>query len=212
MQEESFRWLVGRSITAAAWRPSHMLYMRDQVFHLRGNEHAGYSDRDHLAAAAQWLARAQDVTSDGGVGGRYSVRKGWTSSYPETTGYIILTFLSLTKALDPGFHDRAARCVEFLKNLQLPNGAFPAGEVDENRSCPSVFNTAQILHGLVAWHACTGDIQAGDAPRRAANWLTLQQDPDGVWRTNIYNGVTAYTAHASCCPGPRQGRAVDGQQ
>jgi hypothetical protein len=120
--------------------------------------------------------------------------------------------LSLTKALDPGFHDRAARCVEFLKNLQLPNGAFPAGEVDENRSCPSVFNTAQILHGLVAWHACTGDIQAGDAPRRAANWLTLQQDPDGVWRTNIYNGVTAYTAHASCCPGPRQGRAVDGQQ
>ena len=168
------------------------------MIRLRRNEHAKYSDHDHLVAAAQWLARAQDVTGDGGVSGRYSLRRGWSSSYPETTGYIISTFLSLAKELDPGFHDRAARCVEFLKAIQLPDGAFPAGELHENRTRPSVFNTAQILHGLVEWHARTGDIDAAEAATRAANWLVSQQDPDGCWRTNIYNGVTTYTAHASC--------------
>lgn len=198
MAKRSLRWLVGRSLDVAIWRPSHALYARDQVFHLRRNEHANYSDRDHLVAAAQWLARAQDVTGDGGVSGRYSLRDGWSSSYPETTGYIIPTFLSLAKELDPGFHDRAARCVEFLKAIQLPDGAFPAGELHENRTRPSVFNTAQILHGLVEWHARTGDIDAAEAATRAANWLTSQQDPDGCWRTNIYNGVSTYTAHASC--------------
>jgi folate-dependent phosphoribosylglycinamide formyltransferase PurN len=198
MQKRSLRWLVGRSIDAAAWRPSHALYMRDQLIHLRRNEHAGYSDRDHLAAAAEWLARAQDAACDGGVSGRYSLRTGWTSSYPETTGYIIPTFLSLAKELDSGFHDRAARCVKFLRALQLPQGGFPAGELHENRSRPSVFNTAQILHGLVAWHANTGDAGAEASARRAATWLTSQQDSDGAWRTNVYNRITTYTAHASC--------------
>lgn len=196
--ERSLRWLVGRSLDAAVWRPSHALYMRDQLIHLRRNEHAGYSDRDHLVAAAGWLARAQDATGTGGVSGRYSLRNGWTSAYPETTGYIIPTFLSLGKELDPAFQDRAARCVEFLRPLQLADGGFPAGELHENRTRPSVFNTAQILHGLVAWHAHTGDTRAEEAAVRAANWLSSQQDRDGVWRTHVYNGVTAYTAHASC--------------
>lgn len=199
MQKRSLRWIVGRSLDAAIWRPSHALYARDQFIHLRRNERAGYSDRDHLVAAAQWLARAQDVTGDGGVSGRYSLRNGWSSSYPETTGYIVPTFLSLARELDPGFHERAARCVKFLSAIQLPDGAFPAGELHENRSRPSVFNTAQILHGLVSWHAQTGDIDAAEAATRAANWLVSQQDLDGCWRTNIYDGITTtYTAHASC--------------
>jgi folate-dependent phosphoribosylglycinamide formyltransferase PurN len=198
MRKRSLRWLIGRSMDAAAWRPSHALYVRDQLVHLRRNEHAGYSDHDHLVAAANWLARAQDVTGNGGVSGRYSLRTGWTSSYPETTGYIIPTFLSLAREVDPAFHARAARCVEFLKPLQLPGGAFPAGELHENRASPSVFNTAQILHGLLAWHSQTGDVDAAEAATRAASWLASQQHADGSWRTNLYNGVTTYTTHASC--------------
>ena len=190
--------MVGRSLDAAVWRPSHARFMRDQVIGLQRNTHAGYTERDHLTAAARWLARAQDVTGDGGVSGRYSLRTGWSSSYPETTGYIIPTFLSLARELDTSFRERAGRCVEFLSGIQLADGAFPAGELHENRSRPSVFNTAQILNGLVAWHAETGDSDAGDAAIRAANWLVSQQDPDGCWRRNIYNGVTTYTTHASC--------------
>jgi folate-dependent phosphoribosylglycinamide formyltransferase PurN len=172
--------------------------MRDQIFHVRRNEQSGYSDRDHVVAAAQWLARAQDATGDGGVSGRYSLRSGWSSSYPETTGYIVPTFISLAKEIDHSFLDRAAESVKFLRATQLSDGAFPGGELHENRTRPSVFNTAQILHGLVAWHAETGDIDAAEAASRAAEWLVSQQDADGSWRRNIYNTVTSYSAHASC--------------
>jgi folate-dependent phosphoribosylglycinamide formyltransferase PurN len=198
MAKRSLRWLVGRSLDAAIWHPSHAVFLRDQVVNLARNERAGYSDQDHLVAAAHWLARAQDATGDGGVSGRYSMRNGWSSSYPETTGYIIPTFLALADSIDARFNERAARCVEFLKKIQLSDGAFPAGELQENRSRPSVFNTAQILHGLVAWHRRTGDHTAGDAAIRAASWLASRQDADGAWRKDIYNGVTTYTAHASC--------------
>ena len=41
-----------------------------------------------------WLARAQDcsTSADGGVARHYSLLDGWSTSYPETTGYIIPTF------------------------------------------------------------------------------------------------------------------------
>ena len=198
MPKRSLRWFAGRSLDAALWRPSHAAFMRDQFFHRARNSEQGYSDRDHLVAAAQWLARAQDVTGDGGVSGRYNLKSGWSSSYPETTGYIIPTFIALSEGVDPSYHKRAADCVRFLLSIQLSDGAFPGGELHENRTRPSVFNTAQILHGLVAWHAATGDIDAAEAASRAANWLVAQQDSDGCWRKHIYNTITAYSAHASC--------------
>src|SRR5262245_14060367 len=198
MPSRSLRWLIGRAADATMWRPSHALLVRDQVMHLDRNAHAGHGDQEHLAAAAAWLARAQDVTNDGGVSGRYSLSSGWSSSYPETTGYIVPTFLALATELDPSFRDRARRCVEFLLKLQLAEGAFPSGELHENRSRPSVFNTAQILNGLVAWHRATRDAEVARAAECAADWLAAHQDADGAWRTHIYHNVTTYTAHASC--------------
>lgn len=57
------------------------------------------SDETHLLAAIKWLCQAQDASEDGGVVGRYRLDRGWTSSYPETTGYIIPTFVSLAQRL-----------------------------------------------------------------------------------------------------------------
>lgn len=153
---------------------------------------------EHVAAAARWLAVAQDVTGDGGVAGRYRLRGGWSSSYPETTGYVIPTFLALAKG-EPTFKERASRCVGFLLPLQLPNGAFPAGEVAENRTEPSVFNTAQILCGLTAWQREMGDGRTLEAAERAAEWLHSVQDEDGAWRRFTYGGTAStYYAHAAC--------------
>jgi hypothetical protein len=67
--------------------PSHARFIIDQVIGRKRNARAGHSDEDHLLAAAAWLERAQDETTDGGVSGRYRLDSGWTSSYPETTGY-----------------------------------------------------------------------------------------------------------------------------
>ncbi|WP_053334302.1 formyltransferase family protein [Gemmatimonas phototrophica] len=153
-----------------------------------------------MRAAAAWLERAQDATSDGGIVGRYSLRNGWSSSYPETTGYLVPTLLALATSLNaPRFVERAKRAIDFLLTVQLPSGAFPGGEVHENTSVPSVFNTGQILNGLQAWHAHSHDQRVLDAAIRAAEWLCTVQDTDGAWRQHIYNGlVTTYTTHASC--------------
>ncbi len=160
----------------------------------------GYSDDNHLLAAVAWLERAQDAMKDGGVCGRYKLASGWTSSYPETTGYIVPTFLQLRRALNADrFHDRAHRAIEFLLRLQLPDGGFPGGEVDQNRTEPSPFNTAQIMHGLQAWAIETGDTRCVEALRKAGNWLCELQDADGAWRKYFYGGIeTTYSAHLTC--------------
>jgi Formyl transferase len=171
-----------------------------QIAHRSRNRDAGVTEDDHLRAAATWLCRAQDVMSDGGVAGRYRLAGGWTSSYPETTGYLIPTFLSLAGELqDARFEERARRCAHFLMGLQLPGGGFPGGEVHENITQPSVFNSAQVVSGLLAWYRATRDRSTLDAARRAADWLVAAQDADGVWRRHVYGGVaTTYSAHASC--------------
>ena len=179
--------------------PNAALLMRYAIGR-EANRSGGYSDADHLAAAACWLARAQDAMADGGVAGRWRLGAGWTSSYPETTGYLIPTFLELSR-LDgfSEFHERARRAVEFLLRVQLPTGAFPAAEIAENTTQPSVFNSAQIICGLSAWHRATSDARALAAAFRAADWIVEAQDPDGAFRAYFYENIACtYAAHASC--------------
>jgi hypothetical protein len=157
-------------------------------------------DRHHLIAAASWLEAAQDSQGDGGISGRYGLRGGWSSSYPETTGYSIPTLLAVAEELgEPRFRERARKAVGFLLSVQLPLGGFPGGEIAENSSEPSAFNTAQIVHGLLAWHSATGDPQALQAALRAGEWLLSVQAPDGSWTRHYYLGIaTDYAAHLSC--------------
>jgi folate-dependent phosphoribosylglycinamide formyltransferase PurN len=200
MARSTISTLARQARDAGIWRPSHARLLLEQVADRGRNGRAGYTDEDHLQAAAAWLERAQDATGNGGVAGRYRLGSGWTSAYPETTGYIIPTFLAL--AAEPGgerFRERARRAVEFLLALQLPSGAFPGGEVASGTQAPSFFNTGQILTGLAAWHQATGDARAIEAARRAGDWLVGLQDADGAFRRHLYHDiVTTYGAHASC--------------
>lgn len=178
-----------------AWRKDH----REALFH--GRRHTGElgSDPEHLAAAAAWLCRAQDLSGDGGIIGRYRLDQGWTSSYPETTGYIIPTFLELATHLDPAYTGRAERCVGFLLATQLDSGAFPAGEIAANQMKPSPFNTAQIINGLQAWHVYRDAPDVLAAALRAGHWLVGEQDADGAWRQWFYHNTPAtYAAHLAC--------------
>jgi folate-dependent phosphoribosylglycinamide formyltransferase PurN len=182
------------------WKPGHASCLVQQVYQRTRNASHGWTDEDHLRAAMEWLARAQDVTGDGGVCGRYNLTRGWSTSYPETTGYIIPTFLKAAEHLKaPEYVDRAGKCIEFLLPLQLENGAYPGGEIHENRNEPSPFNTAQIINGLIAWHARTGDARTLESMKRAGDWLVSVQDDDGAWRRHFYLGLpAAYAAHAAC--------------
>jgi hypothetical protein len=56
------------------------------------------SDEVHLAAAMAWLVRAQVASENKGVSAGFHLLRGWAPPYPETTGYIIPTFLSVRDA------------------------------------------------------------------------------------------------------------------
>ena len=136
-----------------------------------------------LAEVMGWLCRAQDSSkyADGGVARDYSLIHGWAASYPETTGYIVPTFLAYGQRTgDLEFVERARRMVDWLVSIQLPEGAFQGGKIDASPVVPVTFNTGQILLGLAAAEQHFGGYR--EAMRRAGDWLASTQDEDGCWR------------------------------
>ena len=136
-----------------------------------------------LDVVVDWLCVAQDRsrTADGGVARDYSLVRGWSSSYPETTGYIIPTLLEVARRSGRAeLRDRARRMADWLVAIQLPDGAFEGGKIDSQPRVPVTFNTGQILLGLAAAEAEFRTY--GDPMRRAADWLVRTQDADGCWR------------------------------
>lgn len=182
------------------WKAGQWAYFRQQIRRYSGSGRSGHKDMDHLSAAAAWLGRAQDAQANGGVSGRYLLGRGWTKAYPKTTGDLIPTFLALADVLDDRqFHQRAEACVHFLLPLQMPNGAYPAGEIGGGNITPSAFNTAQIISGLIAWYRHSGDGSCLQSAVRAADWLISIQDADGAWRQFFLGGIAStHDAYLAC--------------
>lgn len=170
------------------WRPRHAGLVWDS---LRGVATEPQPHAVHLAAAVDWLCRAQDVRDGrpdaGGVSAGWSFEDGWLPSYPETTGYIIETMLAAARALQrPELVDRAQRMIDWELSIQLPDGAFP-GHFGEPGSRPVIFNTGQIMHGLIAGHTQLRRDDCLASAVRAGHWLAGQQDDDGCWRRFEHN-------------------------
>jgi hypothetical protein len=137
-----------------------------------------------VKACTAWLCAAQDHSSsnDGGVARDYSLLTGWSSSYPETTGYIIATMIALARRTgDAALHGRARRMLDWCMAIQFPQGGFQGGKIDSLPRVPVTFNTGQILLGLAAGVKAYGAAYQ-DAMHRAASWLRDSQDADGCWR------------------------------
>src|ERR1700691_5236438 len=148
-----------------------------------------------LRLLIDWILNAQ--RPDGGVAAYYSLLTGYSDSYPEVTGYIIPTLYDFSATTgDPVSREAAARATHWLLSLQMPSGAFPAGlHAPTSDPQPSVFNTGQILQGLVRanieTHGETEKAKILDRAQRAGTWLARIQKPDGSWR-----GPRAYQGSA----------------
>jgi len=155
---------------------------------------------DALRSVIDWILRAQ--RPDGGIAAYYSLLTGYSDSYPEVTGYIIPTlydFASLTG--DPVALCAAERATQWLLALQMPSGAFPGGlHASGSDAQPSVFNTGQILQGLVRAYAEARNAETKNAEIRSAeilsraaaagDWLASIQQADGSWSgAGAYQGV-----------------------
>ena len=173
------------------WQPRHARLIVGDLFK-RASE-SRQEHEVHLRGAIDWLCRAQDVRNGesdaGGVSAGWSFEDGWLPGYPETTGYIIETFLAAAAVLDqPELIERAGRMIDWELSIQLPDGAFP-GHFGEAGSQPVIFNTGQIMHGMVAGYTQLGREECLEAAVRAGHWLGQQQDDDGCWRRFEHNGV-----------------------
>lgn len=144
---------------------------------------------EHLAACMTWLRRAQDIHRGGGVSALYHMdEERWGVDYPETTGYIIPTFLAYANLTGNGtWRTRAIQMGDWEIAIQSPEGG--AGEpVGVSGFRPRVFNTGQVLLGWVALYRATSAPRFLDAARKAADWIVSSQDADGKWVRNTYSG------------------------
>ena len=155
-----------------------------------------FSPDEHLLAAEAWLCRAQDQAGDGGVSYGYTLKDGWRDSYPETSGYIASTFFRLARCRDPSYLGRACRILQWLLTVQNADGSFANPRFGREGI---VFDTGQVLFGLVCGWETTRDAAYLDAARRAAGWLTTIADSDGRWTRHehlgtphVYNTRTAW--------------------
>jgi hypothetical protein len=127
--------------------------------------------------------------------------KGWSTSYPETTGYIVVTMLDYAKwRCDRSAFARAERMLDWLVSIQFADGSYQSGQIGTGQPRPVTFNTGQVLLGLARGVCDIGDKYRG-AMRRAADWLVRTQDGDGCWRKFpsplVIPGEKAYETHAA---------------
>lgn len=183
--------LIDLPLRYKPWRARHLrLVLRDLSGPARQPEG---EHRAHLQGAIDWLCHAQDMRDGradaGGVAAGWSFEDGWLPGYPETTGYIIETFLAAAPVLQrPDLVGRAQRMIDWELSLQAADGAFP-GHFGEPGSHPVIFNQGQIMHGLVAGYTQLGRQDCLEAGLRAGRWLVAQQEADGCYRKFEHNGV-----------------------
>ena len=149
-------------------------------------------DREHLEATVGWLCAAQEAGGGSGVSAAFSLATGWDVPYPETSGYIIATFLACSDYLgDTILVERARRIGDWEIAIQAPNGGVLSRP---GRPETRVFNTGQVILGWLALFERVGDERYLAAARRAGDYLVGRQEEDGTWRRDTYCGARTYHA------------------
>ncbi len=151
----------------------------------------------HLQAAEAWLKLAHGRAGDDGVSYGYAVRGGWRPSYRETSGYIATTFFEIARQRsDADYRGRALRIARWLLSVQNTDGSFSNPRYGD---AGIVFDTGQVLFGLVRAAEETADASFVEGAEKAAGWLVRIADGDLRWTQNehldtphVYNARTAW--------------------
>lgn len=145
-------------------------------------------NRYHLESAMEWLSLSQDITGTGGSAASFGFESGWASPYPETSGYIISTFLRYASFVnDPDYIERAIRMGDWEIEIQLPSGAVRGGSGINDY--PIVFNTGMVILGWADLYKATNDNRYLNAAIRGSDWLCSISENDGRWIRHTYNNI-----------------------
>jgi hypothetical protein len=143
--------------------------------------------RAALSRSLDWLLEAHRKASGKGFATHYSLSDGWGPPYPETSGYLVPT-LQMARALDHRVDEldvALERTGRWLMEIQYPDGAFDA----PGTGTPMVFDTGQVLYGLLALSRGKNGAAHLAAARRAGEWLITLQEADGAWVRCAYRGI-----------------------
>jgi hypothetical protein len=143
---------------------------------------------EHLGETISWLQKSIKY-GRGGSCAHYTPVFGWSRPYPETSGYIVTTLVEAAHHLKrPRLLTEAIGLGNWLIELQHPDGWWPGGlYAGPGRLKPSVFNSAQIVDGMVALAEANGEERWRESARRAALWLARGVNEDGLWDVGNYN-------------------------
>ncbi len=131
-----------------------------------------------------WLEKS--ISKGKGGSSAYFGLNGWAAPYPETTGYIITTLLDYSLYFqDEQLKLLAIHCSDWLCNIQRQDGSFPGGIGTHGN--PIIFDTAQILFGLLSAYKATNRGRYLFAMEQAVNWLLAAQELDGSWQHHAYH-------------------------
>ena len=141
-------------------------------------------DREQaLEQAMEWLLLAGEHMPDQGIGSFHLV-DGWSSSYPETSGYIIPTLIVYGGLTGKDkFIDQAMATADWLLSIQKESGGWQGGRINENKP-EIVFNTGQIIRGMLASYANDNNEKYLNAAIKAGDWLQSVQHEGGYWKKN----------------------------
>lgn len=148
-------------------------------------------------AAIEWLLSAFEACQRSGYSIKYDLLDGWDAPYVEVSGYIIPTLRRAARFYEYRelqAHESCDAAAQWLLGTQFPDGSFG----DPVRGWSAVFDTGQVLFGLLdTWHS-SGDDRFLLSALRAAQWMVGQLDDDGAWRHFAYQkrAHTYYTRAA----------------
>ncbi len=169
-------------------RDARKLVGKDLLRKRKLNEVNEERKRQALEHAIDWLLEAQRNMRDDGFGS-YHLIDGWSSSYPETSGYILPTLLRYNEKNKRAEIDSACiDCANWLLKIQKQSGGWQSMTVGAGRP-EVVFNTGQVLRGLYAVFLKTADTKYLNACSKAVQWLHDIQEEDGAWRKHAFMGV-----------------------
>jgi hypothetical protein len=151
-----------------------------------------YEDIIHLKETIKWLKNAQDACHGNGVSATYYLGRGWDVAYPETTGYIIPTFLTFSELYDDtDLLNRAIKLGDWEIEIQTNSGGILSNPLHQKTR---VFNTGQVILGWCALYEKTKNQKYLHAAMKAGEYLIEMQEQDGQWIRNTYCGSRTYHA------------------
>ncbi|MBE8233093.1 MAG: hypothetical protein HAW67_05100 [Endozoicomonadaceae bacterium] len=137
----------------------------------------------------------------GGSCAHFSPLMGWSNPYPETTGYAIPTLLNVSSIMPTLNTEEAAFYVgDWLLSIQKSEGSWLGGLYPNKTSnTGSVFNTGQILKGMMALYHHSGEQKYLDAAVKGSEWLANGVDAQGLWPANDYKAkqTPSYYTHVA---------------